>query len=214
MTARVAIAPASTADIAAIVLAAGGSTRMGELKQLLPLGGRPMVRHTTEAVCAAGLGQVVVVVGAQAQAVQQAMEGLPVDVAVNETWAAGMSTSLQTGLRMLRPEIRAVLVVLADQPELSPGLLRTLVKRYQATGAAIVAPFYHGQRGNPVLFDRAIFPELLAVEGDQGGRELFLRHREKVERIEIGDAAVILDVDTRQDYEQVKGLHHDNQPKS
>jgi molybdenum cofactor cytidylyltransferase len=205
---------AGTTHVAAIVLAAGGSTRMGELKQLLPLGDQPMVRHTTATVCAAGLGQVVVVVGAQAEAVQQAVAGLPVDVTVNEDWAAGMSTSLQAGLRLLQPHIRAVLVVLADQPELSPELLWTLIARYEASGAAIVAPFYQGQRGNPVLFDRAMFPELLAIRGDQGGRELFLRHKEEVERVDMDDMAVILDVDTRQDYEQVKGLYRDYRPES
>jgi molybdenum cofactor cytidylyltransferase len=207
MTAERAGAPA----IAAVILAAGGSTRMGESKQLLPLGGKPMVRHTTEAVCAAGLDQVVVVVGARAEAVQQALDGLPVGFVLNEAWAEGMSTSLQAGLRALRPDIQAMLVVLADQPTLSPGLLRMLVQRYLASGAAIVAPFYQGQRGNPVLFDRAIFPELLAVKGDQGGRELFARHRDKVERLETDDAAVVLDVDTRHDYEKVRERQHGSQ---
>jgi molybdenum cofactor cytidylyltransferase len=209
MTAQMASAPA----IAAVVLAAGGSTRMGEPKQLLLLGEKPMVRRTTEAVCAAGLDQVVVVIGAQANAVQQALAGLPVEFAVNQDWAKGMSTSLRAGLCMLRPAIQAVLVVLADQPEVSPGLLRTLVERYEATGAAIVVPFYQGQRGNPVLFDRSIFPELLAVQGDRGGRELLARHREKLERVDTDDAAVVLDVDTRQDYEQVRDMPHDNQSR-
>jgi molybdenum cofactor cytidylyltransferase len=196
--------------IAAIVLAAGGSTRMGELKQLLPLGGKPMVRHTAEAVCTAGLDQVVVVVGARAQAVQQALNGLPVEFVVNERWAEGMSTSLQAGLGALRQEIRAVLVVLADQPALSPELLSKLVERYDSTRAPIVIPFYQGQRGNPVLFDRVIFPELSAVQGDQGGRGLFARHRETLEQVETDDPAVVLDVDTRQDYERAKDLQYDD----
>jgi molybdenum cofactor cytidylyltransferase len=201
----------STLEIAAIVLAAGGSTRMGELKQLLPLGGKPMVRHTCETACAAGLGQVVVVLGAQAGDVQRALAGLPVEFVVNEGWAGGMSTSLRAGLRALRTEIEAVLIVLADQPTVSPEILRLIVDRYRATDAPIIAPYYHGQRGNPVLFSRTLFPDLLAVTGDRGGRDLFARHRDSLERLDTDDPAVVLDVDTRQDYKKVKSLHHDHQ---
>ena len=194
------------APVAAVVLAAGGSVRMGQLKQLLPVGGQPMVRRVAEAVCAAGLAQVVVVVGAQADEVTQSLAGVPVDVIANERWAEGMSTSLRAGLQALGPEIQAALIVLADQPTLTPHLLEIVVARYRATGAPIVAPFYQGQRGNPVLFDRALFPELLAVEGDQGGRALLARYRTQVERIEVDDPAAVLDIDTRQDYEKAREL--------
>jgi 4-nitrophenyl phosphatase len=95
-------------------------------------------------------------------------------------------------------------MVLADQPALTPDLLRALVERYQATGAPIVAPVYQGQCGNPVLFDRALFAELLAVEGDQGGRGLIARYQAAVERVAVDDPAVMLDVDTPQDLERVQ----------
>jgi molybdenum cofactor cytidylyltransferase len=196
----------TTPQVAAVVLAAGGSVRMGQLKQLLPVGGQPMVRRVVEAVCAAGLAQVVVVVGARADEVEQALATLPADVVVNEQWAEGMSTSLRAGLQALGPGIQAALIVLADQPALTPNLLGTLVARYCATGAPVVVPFYKGQRGNPVLFDRSLFSELLAVEGDQGGRTLLVRHQEDMERVEIDDAAANLDVDTRHDYEKVQAL--------
>ncbi len=190
--------------VAAVILAAGGSTRMGQLKQLLPVGGRPMVRRVTEAVCGAELAQVVVVVGAHADAVSQALAGLTVELVENEAWVEGMSTSVRAGLRAVQSEIQAALLVLADQPALTPDLVRTLVARYQATGALIVAPFYQGQRGNPVLFDRALFAELLAIKGDRGGRLLIVSHQEQVERVEINNPAVIMDIDTRQDYERIK----------
>lgn len=188
--------------VGAIILAAGGSVRMGRPKQLLPIGGQSMVRRVTEAVCGAGLAQVVVVVGAHAEAVTQALAGLPVEIIVNQAWAAGLSTSMRMGLRALRPEVQAALLVLADQPALSPDLLKTLVVRYRATKARIVAPCFQGQRGNPVLFDRALFAELLAVTGDQGGRAVIARHGDEVERVEVGEAAALLDVDTRRDYER------------
>jgi molybdenum cofactor cytidylyltransferase len=196
-------------QVAAIILAAGGSTRMGELKQLLPMVGRPLVWHTTRAVCAAGLAQVVVVLGARARAVQQALVDMAVEFTTNEVWAEGMSTSLRAGIDALRPEIAATLVVLADQPTLSPTLLRALVQRYKDTGAPVVAPFYHGRRGNPVLFDRSVFPELLAIQGDQGGRTLFARYRANLERFETDDEAVLLDVDTPQDYAKLREQQDD-----
>jgi molybdenum cofactor cytidylyltransferase len=197
-------------QVAAVVLAAGGSSRMRVPKQLLPVDGRPMVRRVTEAACAAGLAQVVVVVGAHAEAVAQTLAGLAVEVVVNDAWAAGMSTSVQAGLRRLRPDIRAVVVMLADQPALTPDLIRTLVTRYQDTEALIIAPFHKGRRGNPVLFDRALFPELLAVEGDRGGRQIIVRHQDQVERVEVDEMVVMMDIDTRQDYESLLGGDRDN----
>jgi molybdenum cofactor cytidylyltransferase len=195
------------------MLAAGGSSRMGQTKQLLPIRGQPMVRRVTEAVCAAGLDQVVVVVGAQAETVCEALADLPVEFVVNAAWAEGMSTSLREGLRALRPEIGAALVVLADQPDLSPQLIRALVDRYKVTAAPIVAPFYQGQRGNPVLFHRALFSELQAVQGDRGGRQVVARYQEQVERVVVGDDAVTADVDTRQDYETARKVGNDSRSR-
>jgi molybdenum cofactor cytidylyltransferase len=192
--------------IAAIVLAAGEATRMGQPKQLLNIHRQPMVRRVVESVCAAGLDQVVVITGAYAEEVGKALDGLPVEVVFNPAWRAGMSTSLQKGLRVLRPEIRAALVVLADQPALTSDLVKSLADRYRATEAPAVAPVSHGKRGNPVLFDRALFEELQAVEGDQGGRAVLARHAAQVEQVEVGDLGVLFDVDTLCDYEKAKKM--------
>lgn len=187
--------------VGAIVLAAGASTRMGQPKQLLPVAGQPMVRRVTEAVCTGGLEQVVVVLGAHADAVAAALERLPVEMVINSAWREGMSTSVRAGIGALRPEIDAALLVLADQPGLRPELLRSLVARYRASGALIVAPYYGGRRGNPVLFDRALFAELETVEGDRGGRAIMARHEADLEQVEVEDPAVVSDVDTPEDYE-------------
>ena len=108
---------------------------------------------------------------------------------------------LRAGLGALRPEIEAVLLVLADQPGLTPRVLSAVVEAYRASRAPIVAPFYGGRRGNPVLFARPLFAELGQVEGDQGGRELLVRYARDVARVDLDDEAILLDVDTRQDYE-------------
>lgn len=187
--------------VGAVILAAGASTRMGHAKQLLPIAGQPMVRRMAEAVCAAGLDQVIVVVGARAGAVAQALEGQPVELVVNDAWQGGMSTSVRAGIGALRPEIGAVLLVLADQPDLGPELLQKLVARYRSSGAPIVAPYHGGRRGNPVLFDRALFAELEAVEGDRGGRGVVACHQAELERVQVDDSAAVSDIDTLQDYE-------------
>jgi molybdenum cofactor cytidylyltransferase len=192
-------------QVAAIVLAAGGSVRMGQPKQLLPIGNQPMVRHMTRVVAAAGLAQVVVVIGAHAESVAAALADLPVDIVTNESWNEGMSSSIRTGLRALRPEIQAAILVLGDQPALTTDLIQLLATRYRATGASIIAPFYRGQRGNPVLFDRALFPELLNVEGDRGGRMLIARYQEQVEGVDVDDPAVLMDLDSPEDYETIGG---------
>lgn len=188
-------------QVAAIILAAGASTRMGQPKQLLPISGQPMVRLVTEAVCAANLEQVVVVLGAQASAVAQALEGLPVEIVINHAWQEGMSSSVRAGIGALCPEIDAALLVLADQPDLGTDVLRALVERYQLSGALVVAPTYAGRRGNPVLFDKALFAELEAVEGDRGGRSVIARHAADLVGVEVDDPAVVSDIDTPEDYE-------------
>jgi molybdenum cofactor cytidylyltransferase len=187
--------------VAAVVLAAGGSKRMGQAKQLLPVDGQPMVRRVVQAVCQAGLAQVVVVVGAEGERVARALADLDLEIVHNHAWEQGMSTSLRAGLNALRPEIEAALLVLADQPGLTPAMLSAVMDAYRTSRAPIVAPFYRGRRGNPVLFARALFAELGQVAGDRGGRALLVRYEQEVARVDLDDAAILLDVDTRQDYE-------------
>ncbi len=117
-----------------------------------------------------------------------------------------MSTSVRAGIRALKPEIQAALLVLADQPALSPDLLQAMVARYYATGARLVAPYHEGRRGNPVLFDSDLFPELLSIEGDQGARAVIARHKDAVVQVEIEDSKAFMDVDTHQDYEAMRTM--------
>ncbi len=183
---------------------------MGRPKQLLPMGGQPMVRRVAEMTCAAGLDQVVVVVGAHAEAIGETLADLPLEIVTNQEWAEGMSTSLRAGLTALRPDIQAALIILADQPTLTAQLLRDLVARYAATGAPVVVPYFEGQRGNPVLFDRALFPRLMAVEGDRGGRAVLQDYDGWLEQVDVTSAAILEDVDTQEDYAKFSGrLSHD-----
>jgi molybdenum cofactor cytidylyltransferase len=190
-------------QIAAIILAAGSASRMGRPKQLLDWGGRPLVRVAAEQALAAPLDQVLVVVGAAHDQVLAALEGLPLRIVANPDYAVGQSTSLRAGVAALGPQIAAALVMLGDQPFVTPAIVGRLVDEWRASGASIVAPVYAGQRGNPVLFARAIFPELLAITGDQGARGVLAADPARVHPVAFDDDRPLADIDTPEDYRRL-----------
>lgn len=189
---------ASHGKIATIVLAAGGSTRFGSPKQLLDWGGQPLLRHVVLQALASPSSQVIVVLGAVAERIAPTLAGLPVTLIENPNWQQGQSTSMQAGLRACQPETQAALFVLGDQPTLPASLLRDLVEAHRLDLPPIVAPRYQGRRGNPVLFDRKCFADLLAVVGDTGGRPLFERYRQLIAWVEAGPE-ILADVDRPED---------------
>jgi molybdenum cofactor cytidylyltransferase len=173
---------------------------MGRQKLLLPVaGGRPLVRLAVERVLAGGLDEVVVVLGADAEPVAAALAGLPVRTVLNPRYAEGQSTSLRAGLAALPPGTEAVVVALGDQPLPDPGLIGRLVAGFRQGGQPIVVPRYRDGRGNPVLFAAAIFDELSAVTGDQGGRGVIARDGARVVDVPV-DAPMPPDLDTWSDY--------------
>ena len=191
--------------IAAIVLAAGASTRMGRQKLVLPMrDGRSLARVSVEQVLAAGLDDVVVVLGREAEAVAESLRGLRVRTVVNPRYAEGQSTSLRAGLDALGPATTAAVIALGDQPLADPGVIGRLVAAFRATGRPIVVPVYRDGRGNPVLFAATLFPELRAVTGDRGGRGVIARDPGRVAEVPF-DAAMPADIDTPEDYDAARG---------
>jgi molybdenum cofactor cytidylyltransferase len=176
---------------------------MGQPKQLLDWGGQPLVRRAGELALAAGCGRVLVVVGAARDAVVAALDGLPLQIVENPEYAAGQSTSLRAGVAALGPEVAAALVLLGDQPFVTAAIVERIVDVWRTTGAPIVAPVYAGQRGNPVLFARAIFPELLAIDGDQGARAILAADRSRVTQVHFDDPRPLADIDTPEDYRRL-----------
>jgi molybdenum cofactor cytidylyltransferase len=187
-------------SVTTVILAAGGGRRMGQPKQLLLVAGQPMLARVVQTVCAAQLGQVIVVLGASASAVQPVLAGYQVSVVINAGWKAGMASSLRAGLSCVSPAADGALFVPGDMPRLRPGLLQGIVAHFYASGKAIVVPTYQGQRGNPVLFACSLFAELAALQGDQGGRALLASHASDIAFLETDDEGILHDIDTPADY--------------
>lgn len=203
--------PWSASRYGAIVLAAGSSSRMGAHKLLLPLGGRPLVAYAVAAACASQAEPVVVVLGRRAEEVRAALPAGRYVTVVNPYFAAGMASSLRTGLRALRTavgdsEVAGMLIALADQPLAGADLFDSLLRTAAEVPDAIVAPSYDGRRGNPVVFPAAVFDELERVEGDEGGRGVIARHTDRLTLVEWPDLRAALDVDRPGDYERVVSL--------
>ncbi len=193
--------------IAGIILAGGEAKRYGSPKQLLLWRGSPFVRCVANAALSAGLDPVVLVTGANAEQVSEAVKDLPLHVAYNPDWQDGQSTSLRRGIVSLPDDVQAALIFLVDMPQISQELIHALITRYQQTRGPIVTPRMGSRRGNPVLFDRAVFHDLTAIKGDEGGRVIFQRY--PVQEVLWEDALLLMDVDTNDDY--LRLIEMDNQ---
>jgi molybdenum cofactor cytidylyltransferase len=201
-TPKPAAEPATSAPrpkVAALVLAAGRSRRMGERNKLLiEVGGEPMVRHAVRAALASGQREVVVVTGHERERVEAVLAGLPIRLVHNPDYAVGgLSSSLKAGVGALGRKLDGALVCLGDMPRLTSDHLRRLVAAFDpGSGRAIVVPTHGGKRGNPVLWSSAYFPAMRELEGDVGARHLLGEHAAEVVEVELDDDAPLLDVDT------------------
>ena len=187
--------------VAAIVLAAGRATRMDRQKLLLPLRERALVEWVADAALGAGVSETIVVVGHEAEAVGAILRDRPVRIVLNPDYAAGMSTSLRTGVQALRPDCDAAVFLLGDQPFVTSELIDRLIEAFANGRALIVRTSVGGHPGNPVLMARALFPEILEQQGDVGGREIAERHGQRQIMVPVDDDRMALDVDTAEDYE-------------
>jgi molybdenum cofactor cytidylyltransferase len=190
--------------IAGVVLAAGVSRRLGTTKQVLPLGGRPLLSWALAAMRAAVPSLVVVVLGHDAERIQQEVTLDGVDVVINPRYAEGLSTSLQAGLHALPAEVSAALVATGDQPFITAGHLSALLAAHAATAKPIVATEYADHTGVPMVLARSIWPLVDGLEGDRGAQPLLRGHPELVARVVSPDPAMAFDVDTPEAYEAVR----------
>ena len=186
--------------IAAIILAAGQSTRMGTINKLtIAIDGKPMVRHAAEAALASAARPVIAVTGHEPGAIAAALGGLPLTIVHNGEYAQGLSTSMKAGLAALPADIDGVVILLGDMPRVAAGEIDKLIAAFNPVeGRAIVVPTRKGQRGNPVLLGKQTFLELARVEGDSGARAVIAAHPDLVGEAEMDTDSVLTDIDTPQ----------------
>jgi molybdenum cofactor cytidylyltransferase len=184
--------------IAAIVLAAGSSSRMGKSKQLLMINNEPLLLRSVKAAVESGIGNVTVVLGANEQAHKEILQGLPVDIVSNYYWKSGMGSSIKTGMNALlhkHPETGAVIIMVCDQPAVDAEHLRTLITKHSQTRAPIVASSYADTLGVPALFARPFFSNILILKDEQGAKKIITQFSSKVHPIDFPAGADDLDTD-------------------
>jgi molybdenum cofactor cytidylyltransferase len=189
--------------IAGIILAAGCSARLGRPKQLLPVAGRPLLGHTLTHAAASSLDEVILVLGHDAATIAAAVGDFGQRTIVNPDYLAGQSTSLRAGVAALGPDAEAVLFLLGDQPAVTPQIIDTMLDAYRAEPGPILVPVFGAERGHPVLFDRAHFPELGQVTGDEGARAIIRAHAGDVRLVPVPGISPPQDVDTEDDYQRL-----------
>ena len=191
--------------LAAIVLAAGGSSRMGGSvpKQLLTFQGQTLLRRAVQTARAVPVIQVVVVLGNQAERMLPELEGTIATVVLNDHWQEGLSTSLRGGLGAVAPEAQGAFVYPADMPLISAEMLRNLTKRQEVSGRPAIMSELNGVRGVPVLVARTLFAPMMIQEGDTGGAGYLRAHPDLVDVVRFADPDQLRDVDRPQDYERL-----------
>tara|TARA_Y100000022_G_scaffold180688_1_gene172817 strand:+ start:514 stop:1155 length:642 start_codon:yes stop_codon:yes gene_type:complete len=192
--------PPAEAKVAGIILAAGASRRMGSVNKLLAsIAGKPLVRHAVESFVATSLSPIIVVVGYESDKVAAALEGLPVQLVFNPDHATGQGSSVGVGVEALDNNVTDAMIGLGDMPLLPSTLLDSLIQKHigrEGHACNITIPAFEGQRGNPVLWGKTFFPELITLAGDRGGRQLLNDHKAAQHLIACDHSSVLRDVDT------------------
>ncbi len=192
--------------VSAVLLAAGSGSRFGGGKLLAPYRGRPLIETVLASLKDAPVDETTVVVGADAEMLRAVCEPYGVCIVENPDWKRGQSTSVRAGLRALGPEVRAAVVVLADQPLVGAGAIERLVAAFEE-GAKVVVATYGGRPRNPVLFSREVWPILEAeLSGDEGARSFLRRHTGLVTPVPCDGVGSPADVDTAEDLRRLEGL--------
>ena len=205
-------------SIAVILLAAGRSSRMeeGRHKLLLPLGNQPVVVHVVETILASQASSLVIVLGYQTEQLRTILAPYTTQVVLveNPDYGQGMSTSLRKGIATLlalpqQPD--GAIIMLGDQPLMTPSIINTVIETHYTTHKRIITPYYNGKRGNPTFFAASLFPELLEMTGDEGGRKVIEQHPDDIVKLALADSTANYDVDTWEMYQQVVRLWEQRQ---
>ena len=196
----------SQPHVGIVILAAGGSTKLGSPKQLVQFKGKTVFRRSAESALACDPDGLIVVLGSRAEEISIEAEGLALEIVINKEWEVGISSSIKAGLARLielRPDTDAVIIMLSDQPFVDEETIRSLLDTYRTTRKPIVASEYNDVLGVPALFDRVMFEELTKLEGDAGARVLIRQTAtDHIATTPAPEAA--FDIDTPQDRDRLR----------
>ena len=207
----------SKGHIGGLLLAGGSSRRMGEqTKQLLPLGDGCILSVAVSNALESELDPVVVVLGYQSEEIRAELAGFldhpKIVVTKNPRYGLGMSESIKEGIKILENRtVAGAMILLADQPRVTGEVIDRLIQAFRTSGKPICQPVYGGMAGNPVLFDRSLFPSLMKITGDQGGRSILREHPEWVEQVLFANAETGVDLDTPESYERFREESEDSE---
>lgn len=193
---------AAVNSVAGILLAAGTASRMGSNKLLFELGGETLLHRASRRALEAGLDPLIVVLGHHSDENAAALEGVPCLKVINPDYLQGINTSLKAGVAALPDEAQAAVVMLADMPYVTAEMLDGMVERYREGTAPLVISDYEGVNAPPMLYDRRLFPELLAMTGEGCGRQVVKRHREEA-AVMAWPASALTDLDVPEDWERI-----------
>ena len=193
-----------TEKIAGIILAAGTASRMGSVKQLLQFQDRTILGQVVQNTLDASLHEVIVVLGHCADEIKKTINLSGVNVVVNDEYNKGQSSSLIKGLEAVSPRCSAAMFLLGDLPLVNVRVINSLVAEFGRSKASIVIPTCNGKRGNPVIISRSLFYRLESLTGDTGARVLFEEFKQSIKELEVNDEGIHVDVDTWEDYENMK----------
>jgi molybdenum cofactor cytidylyltransferase len=189
--------------ISAVLLAAGQSRRMGEFKQLLPLGEKSFVEHCVDNLLASRAGEVIVVTGHRSAEVRAALAGRAVRFAHNENHLSGMGASIKRGVEAVSPDAEAMMIALADQPLIGSGVFDHLMLAYEKDHPLITIPTYGGKRGHPIILDSKLREDILTMDLAEGLRQVTGAHKDEILYVEVSSEEVLLDFDLPQDYRRL-----------
>ena len=194
--------PHSKMDVAAILLAAGRSRRMGAFKPLLPFGNKTVIEHCVATLREAGIESIVVVVGHRGEEVRRQLKSFEVTFALNPDPESEMGASIACGIRELPESAKATLIALVDHPAVPQEVITALIDQWQS-GSRLVVPEFEGRGGHPALIDLRFREELLRLDPERGLRAFFEEHRPEVQRLPVSSPFVARDMDTWEDYRQL-----------
>lgn len=194
--------------ISAILLAAGTSRGMGNVNKLLvKIKGKSILRWSVENVLKSRAIEIFVVIGKDSNLMKKELEGLEVKILLNEKYLEGMSSSIKLGIRSVNSQSDGAIILMADQPNLQAETINCFIEKFYESHKKIIAAHYGNIVGNPVLFHRSLFNELLTIKGDVGARSVLKRHAEEIELVNVSEEE-ILDLDTPEDFQKLKAIYN------